>query len=168
MTSLPAFPASAALALSLSLSLSLSSARASAADAVARPPAAWLASWTASPPAVWCSDFVLPANVPDVLHGQTVRQVARLSVGGPRVRIVLSNAYGKVPLRIGAATVALAASASAIDVRFDASERLLVLRAGEILVTTAHDPDPARRPLRVQGRHGTVQALGTRFTLRQD
>jgi len=58
---------------------------------------------------------VLPANVPAVLHGQTVRQVARISVGGPRVRIVLSNAYGKVPLRIGAATVALAASASAIE-----------------------------------------------------
>ena len=68
MTSLPAFPASAALALSLSLSLSLSSAPASAADAVARPPAAWLASWTASPQAVWGSDFVLPANVPDVLE----------------------------------------------------------------------------------------------------
>jgi lysophospholipase L1-like esterase len=64
---------------------------------------------------VWGSDFVLPANVPAVLHGQTVRQVARISVGGPRVRIVLSNAYGKVPLRIGAATVALAASASAIE-----------------------------------------------------
>ncbi|WP_253192708.1 SGNH/GDSL hydrolase family protein [Janthinobacterium sp. LM6] len=75
----------------------------------------WLASWTASPQAVWGSDFVLPANVPAVLHEQTVRQVARLSVGGPRLRIVLSNAYGKVPLRIGAASVALAASASAIE-----------------------------------------------------
>ncbi|OEZ67603.1 fec operon regulator FecR [Janthinobacterium sp. HH103] len=63
-------------------------------------------------------------------------------------------------------TRVMLASASAIDVRFDASERLLVLRAGEILVTTAHDP--AQRPFRVQGRHGTVRALGTRFTLRQD
>ena len=60
------------------------------------------------------------------------------------------------------------ASASAIDVRFDARERLLVLRAGEILVTTARDPDPAQRPFRVQSRHGTIQALGTRFTVRQD
>jgi len=78
------------------------------------PPAAWLASWTASPQAVWDGDFLFPSNVPAVLHGHTVRQVARLSVGGPRVRIVLSNAYGKVPLRIGAASVALAASGSAI------------------------------------------------------
>ncbi len=63
-------------------------------------------------------------------------------------------------------TRVMLASASAIDVRFDASERLLILRAGEILVTTAHDP--SQRPFRVQGRHGTVRALGTRFTLRQD
>ncbi|WP_226939482.1 SGNH/GDSL hydrolase family protein [Janthinobacterium rivuli] len=74
----------------------------------------WLASWTASQQAVWSSDFLFPSNVPAVLQAQTVRQVARLSVGGPRVRIVLSNAYGKVPLRIGAATVALAESGSAI------------------------------------------------------
>ncbi|MGK5019981.1 FecR domain-containing protein [Janthinobacterium sp. LB2P10] len=60
------------------------------------------------------------------------------------------------------------ASATAIDVRFDASERLLVLRRGEILVATAHDPDSAQRPFRVQGRDGTVQTPGTRFTLRQD
>ncbi|MDN2704591.1 SGNH/GDSL hydrolase family protein [Janthinobacterium sp. SUN100] len=93
----------------LSLALGTSPVQAANADT------AWLASWTASPQAVWSSDFLFPSNVPAVLHGHTVRQVARLSVGGPRVRIVLSNAYGKVPLRIGAATVALAASGSAID-----------------------------------------------------
>ena len=92
----------------VSLALSVSSAHA------AEPPQAWLASWTASPQTVWGSDFLFPPNVPAVLHGHTVRQVARLSVGGPRVRIVLSNAYGKVPLHIGAASVALAASGSTI------------------------------------------------------
>lgn len=75
----------------------------------------WLASWTASPQAVWNSDFLFPSNVPAVLQAQTVRQVARISVGGPRVRIVLSNAYGQAPLRIGGATVALSTSGSAID-----------------------------------------------------
>ncbi|MDO8038742.1 SGNH/GDSL hydrolase family protein [Janthinobacterium sp. SUN137] len=93
----------------LSLALGTNPAQAANADT------AWLASWTASPQAVWSSDFLFPSNVPAVLHGHTVRQVARLSVGGPRVRIVLSNAYGKVPLRIGAAAVALAASGSAIE-----------------------------------------------------
>jgi lysophospholipase L1-like esterase len=99
----------------LSLALATSPVQAANAEPAPAPVSTWLASWTASPQAVWGSDFVLPANVPAVLHGQTVRQVARISVGGPRVRIVLSNAYGKVPLRIGAATVALAASASAIE-----------------------------------------------------
>lgn len=58
------------------------------------------------------------------------------------------------------------APASAIDLRFNEQERLLILRAGEILVTTASDP--SQRPFRVQSRHGLVRALGTRFTLRQD
>ena len=76
---------------------------------------AWLASWSASPQAVWAPDFVLPANVPARLRDQTVRQVARLSMGGPRVRLVLSNAHGGTPLRLGAVTLALAAHGSAIE-----------------------------------------------------
>ena len=75
---------------------------------------AWLASWSASPQAVWSNDFILPANVPARLHDQTVRQVARVSVGGQRLRIVLSNAHGATPLTIGAATLALALEGSAI------------------------------------------------------
>ena len=117
MTSLHALPASALLALALSLGVS-----AQAAEAVPRPPAAWLATWTASPQAVWGPDFLFPSNVPAVLHDQTIRQVARISVGGRRVRIVLSNAYGKAPLRIGAASVALAQNGAAI--RPDSLRRL--------------------------------------------
>lgn len=59
------------------------------------------------------------------------------------------------------------ASASAVDLRYTAGERLIVLRAGEILVTSAPGPAPAA-PLRVRSRQGTVQALGTRFSVRQD
>ncbi|MDN2708073.1 SGNH/GDSL hydrolase family protein [Janthinobacterium sp. SUN118] len=110
MKPLHALPATALLA------LALNTVAAHAADAHAgpRPDAGWLASWTASPQAVWGPDFLFPSNVPAVLHGHTVRQVARVSVGGRRVRLVLSNAYGKAPLRIGAATLALAASGPAI------------------------------------------------------
>lgn len=59
-------------------------------------------------------------------------------------------------------------SDAAVDLRFTADERLLVLLAGEILVTTAVDTAPLPRPLRVRTRHGTVQALGTRFAVRDD
>ena len=75
---------------------------------------AWLASWSASPQAVWQPDFILPANMPARLNDQTVRQVARLSVGGARLRLVLSNAHGGAPLQVGAVTLALAAGGSAV------------------------------------------------------
>lgn len=56
-------------------------------------------------------------------------------------------------------------SASALDVQIDAHQRRLVLRAGDIWIDTA--ADPAGRPFLVDTAQGTVQALGTRFTVRQ-
>ncbi|PRN01836.1 hypothetical protein A0O30_26085 [Pseudomonas sp. LLC-1] len=53
---------------------------------------------------------------------------------------------------------------SAADVRYDAQQRLVNLRHGEVMVTTASDP--AGRPFFVQTVHGRVQALGTRFSVR--
>ena len=58
-------------------------------------------------------------------------------------------------------------TATALDVRFDAEQRLLVLHAGEILIITAPDPSTVQRPFRVQTRDGILQARGTRFTVRQ-
>lgn len=75
---------------------------------------AWVATWQASPQPVWGSDFLFPTNVPDVLNNQTVRQVARVSLGGQRLRIVLSNAYGREPIRIGKVTVAQPTQADAV------------------------------------------------------
>ncbi|MFJ4291759.1 FecR domain-containing protein [Cupriavidus sp. NPDC089707] len=54
-------------------------------------------------------------------------------------------------------------TASAVDIRFDAAERRVRLLAGEILITTAKDA----RPFLVESAHGTVQALGTRYSVRQ-
>ena len=68
----------------------------------------WVGSWTASAQPVWTPDFPVPLGLPANLWKQTIRQNARLSIGGSRVRIVLSNEYGTTPLTIGAAHVALA------------------------------------------------------------
>ena len=38
---------------------------------------------------------------------QTIRQIAHVSAGGSRVRVVLANSLGTLPLRVGAASVAL-------------------------------------------------------------
>ncbi|PRN04873.1 histidine kinase [Pseudomonas sp. LLC-1] len=56
---------------------------------------------------------------------------------------------------------------SAIDVRFDADERFIQLLRGEILVQTAPDIVVPARPLRVGTREGRMQALGTRFSVRE-
>ncbi|MFM9927985.1 FecR domain-containing protein [Variovorax sp. H27-G14] len=55
---------------------------------------------------------------------------------------------------------------TALDVRFDARERRLVLHRGEIMVATARDA--ARRPFVVSTRDGSLTPVGTRFTVRRD
>ena len=54
---------------------------------------------------------------------------------------------------------------SAVDLRFDDQQRLVVLRHGELMIQVAPDP---QRPLRVRTAQGQVQALGTRFLVAQE
>lgn len=58
---------------------------------------------------------------------------------------------------------------SAVNLRFDARERRILLVAGEVMVATRHgsgsSADP--RPLRVETAEGSIRSLGTRFTVRQ-
>lgn len=54
---------------------------------------------------------------------------------------------------------------SAVDLRFDDQQRLVVLRHGELVIQVAPDP---QRPLRVRTAQGQVQALGTRFLVAQE
>lgn len=58
-------------------------------------------------------------------------------------------------------------TATAVDVTFTAAERRLALVAGEILIATATDPSPTPRPFIVDTAHGSLQPLGTRFTVRR-
>lgn len=82
--------------------------------AQATDPGNWIATWTASSQPLWDGDFPLPTNVPFHLWNQTIRQVARVSIGGKRARVVLSNEYGSRPLVIGAAHIARAGSGPGI------------------------------------------------------
>ena len=57
-----------------------------------------------------------PQNLPvSGLSEQTLRQVVRLSVGGPRLRVHLSNEFGDRPLEIRAARIARSAGGDAVD-----------------------------------------------------
>lgn len=59
-------------------------------------------------------------------------------------------------------------TASAIDVQFSATQRVIRLRAGEILIQTAKEKLAAYRPFSVNTIEGRMEALGTRFSVRQD
>lgn len=56
---------------------------------------------------------------------------------------------------------------SAVRVEFDTHQRRLVVLSGEVLVETAQDPSPTYRPFIVRTDQGSVRALGTRFSVRQ-
>ncbi|TKR55080.1 DUF4880 domain-containing protein [Allopusillimonas ginsengisoli] len=58
-------------------------------------------------------------------------------------------------------------TASAIDLRFTDFERRVVVRTGEVLITTAADNMPSSRPFIVQTAEGNVRALGTTFLVRR-
>jgi lysophospholipase L1-like esterase len=58
----------------------------------------WVGTWTAAP---------APAEGFAGFNNQTLRLNPRVSVGGERLRVRISNAYGNRPLVIGAATIAL-------------------------------------------------------------
>lgn len=52
---------------------------------------------------------------PATAQNQTLRQIVHTSIGGDKVRVVLSNVFGTAPLEIGAAAIALQRDAAAVD-----------------------------------------------------
>ena len=62
----------------------------------------------------WATALVAQPASPSSFANQTLRQVVRVSLGGDRLRIALSNVYGVQSLMIGAAAVARHADAEAI------------------------------------------------------
>lgn len=88
--------------------------------------------------------LVLAAQSPLHFNNQTLRQIVRVTVGGSRLRIVLSNTFGTVPLAIGAAHVALRDRDAAIVPRSNrvltfGGEAATTVAAGAILVSDPVD-----------------------------
>ena len=69
-----------------------------------RDSAHWVGTWTAAPAPAEGAAF----------SNHTLRMIPRVSLGGSRLRVRISNAYGARPLTIGAAYVGLRSSGSAI------------------------------------------------------
>ncbi|GAB3685297.1 SGNH/GDSL hydrolase family protein [Salinisphaera aquimarina] len=105
----------------------------------------WVATWGASPqvlPILLSGPDVMPAQFTD----QTIRMIARISKGGPRIRVRLDNTFGTAPLSVGAAHVALHADAADIvdgtdqTLRFDGSTDVTVA-VGESILSDPIDLD---------------------------
>lgn len=75
-------------------------------------PPDWSGAWAAA--AQHPATAVTPNWSAAGFADQTVRQVVRLTDGGPRVRVRLSNRYGTAPLAVAGATVARSAGGAAV------------------------------------------------------
>src|SRR5262249_6313355 len=67
----------------------------------------WVVTWGASP-----QDAAEDAQ--QRVRGQTIRQFARISLGGKGVRLRLSNAYGPEPVALGSVRIARQSTGSSI------------------------------------------------------
>jgi lysophospholipase L1-like esterase len=93
----------------------------------------WVATWSVSPQ---------PVAAPIEIDGQTLRQIVHTSLGGERVRVRFSNAYGTTPLVVGSAHVALSAGGASIVpgtdriLRFNGSPTITI-PAGALAISDA-------------------------------
>ncbi|MGP4087011.1 SGNH/GDSL hydrolase family protein [Streptomyces sp. KR55] len=98
----------------------------------------WVGSWSTSPAAAE------PGTETAGLTDRSVRNVVHASVGGTSARITLSNLYGRQPLTITHATIALAAADDSAAAAADTMRRLtfngtttVVVPAGRQVVSDA-------------------------------
>jgi lysophospholipase L1-like esterase len=91
----------------------------------------WVGAWSASPQGV---------AAPIQINGQTVRQIVHTSLGGERVRVRFSNAYGTSGLVIGSAHVAISTDGASISsgtdrvLKFNGSPTIII-PAGALVVS---------------------------------
>jgi len=141
----------------------------------ATPPPAPL--WVGS----WASSQQIPEDrnaLPDAdLRDATLRQIVRVSVGGDRFRVLLSNAFGTAPLRIDAAHVALSLdrATSRIDPKsdhtltFDGAPDVVIPAGASYLSDSVEFPVEALKSLAItihlpDAPHGQTSHPGSRAT----
>ena len=106
----------------------------------------WVGTWAAGPlaldppPADQQAEAAAAPNAatPTRVRQQTVRQIVRTSIGGSRVRVVVTNRFGTEPLEVRAAHVARRQSGSMIatggPLMFD-GEAAITIEAGDTAVS---------------------------------
>jgi lysophospholipase L1-like esterase len=119
----------------------------------------WVATWATSeqmavtapdrpvlPPNIKMPDFRHmkgvhgPPALPSISDSQTVRMIVHTSIPGQKIRIELSNAFGKYLVAIGDAHAALRTTGSSIDSNTDrqltfSGEKSVDIRPGQVIVS---------------------------------
>ncbi|MFE2557195.1 SGNH/GDSL hydrolase family protein [Streptomyces sp. NPDC059352] len=113
----------------------------------------WRAAWAASPQSPTAP--LTPNWSQQGFDNHSVRQVVRVTTGGTRARIELTNRYGTTPLRITGATVARTAEGSAVrpgsvrQLRFDGRASATIPVGGTLISEAANLPVKAFESLTV-------------------
>jgi lysophospholipase L1-like esterase len=102
----------------------------------------WIGTWVSA------QQLTEPRNLPPApgLSNNTLRQVIRVTLGGSKLRVQLSNIYGSSPVTINAAHLAMLTGASAIDPATDRALTFqgapsITIQAGEAVYSDTLDFD---------------------------
>ncbi len=122
----------------------------------------WVTTWACGP------QLTEPSNLPPVpLANNTLRQFVRVSIGGTRLRVRFSNAYGTEPVTLRAAHLALAAGSPSTGNINPATDKPLsfrgapsvVIPAGEVVYSDIVDFNlPALTNLAISIYFGNISA----------
>ncbi|MEU0430999.1 SGNH/GDSL hydrolase family protein [Streptomyces sp. NPDC006290] len=115
----------------------------------------WVGAWSASPAGAE------PGTEPSGLAGRSVRNVVHTAAGGTAARITLSNLYGRQPLVVTHATIAVAATANNAAAAVDTMRRLTF--GGATTVVVPSGGQVKSDAVRVRVPHG-VDVLVTTYS----
>ncbi|MFH7599436.1 SGNH/GDSL hydrolase family protein [Streptomyces racemochromogenes] len=124
------------IALAAPLAAALLATAVTTATPAAADPGPWHSAWNASPQPPTHTDW-FPNWSEEGFRDQSVRQVVRAGAQGGELRVRLTNAYGKTPLRLTGATVAKSAGGAAVrpetlrPLRFSGAGPVTVPAGGE-------------------------------------
>ncbi len=121
-------------------------------------PTQWVGSWAVA---------VTPAGATGLsatgVTDSTVRQVAHLSVGGPSIRLRLSNVYGEKPLVVGKVTVTPRADSGAGTPTVDPAKLVPVTFGGQASATIPVGAEWLSDPVRLAVPDDTDLVISTWF-----
>ena len=142
------------------LSVALAGCVSTPSGAAADPPAG--AHWVAS----WGSAQLVPEGQNELPAAQwrdsSLRQVVRVSLGGSRLRVRLSNAFGTAPLVVDAGSIALAPAPGKADV--DAASLRPLRFGGAAAVTIPAGAEYVSDPVELVHAAGADVAISLHFT----